>query len=119
MSPTRSQGPVTGTTRVDAVLNVVVSPVDPAKPAAKVVPRDDAAWLLDPLPAAEPASAELDVTTTDGNVTTGKDAATGPTPPTPILHAAAAEAPAARLAKAAARTGDRCMAGAERPTTAS
>ncbi len=47
------------------------------------------------------------------------DAADGPTPLTPTLHAAAADAPAARLANTAARIGDRCMGGAERGTTTS
>ena len=114
MPATRSQGPATGTARVEAVLNVVVNPVNPAIPAAMPVLRNDTAWLLDPLP-----SDELAVTAGEGSRTTCRDAPVGPTPLTPTLHAAAAEAPAARLASTAARTGDRCMAGAERPTTAS
>ena len=59
------------------------------------------------------------ITAVEGNRTAGSDAPGGPTPLTPTLHAAAAEAPAARLASTAARTGDRWMAGAKRPTTAS
>jgi len=90
----------------------VVSSLGAVIPAtARLVLGDEAAWLLDPL--------RLDDVSTearDGMWTNVCDAE-GPTPLTPTLQAAAAEAPAARLASMAARTGDRCMAGAERPTT--
>ena len=99
---------------MDAVVNVVVNPTDPAKPAIRLVLRNEATWLLDPLPLDEGA-----VSAGSGIRTTGKDAPEGPTPVTPRLHAAAAEAPAARLASIAARTGERCMAGAARPTSGS
>lgn|GEM_PF-5777145 len=91
----------------------LVSPSDSATPtlpplgATKV-----AAWLLDPLP-----PDGLAVATADGNPEPVWAGVEGPTPLTPTLHAAAAEAPAAKLANRAARTGDRCMAGADRPTT--
>ena len=108
-------------------MNVVVSPIDLALPAAPLVLRNEAAWLPDPLPLdpkrldAVPLDAfpldELAITAWEGNWTTGRDAPEGPTPPT--LQAAAAAAPAARLASIAARIGDLCIGGAERPTTAS
>jgi hypothetical protein len=113
LSATPGHGPATGTAGSEAVLNVV-NPVDPPIPAATVVLRNDTAWLLDPL-----TTDELTVTPTEGKRTTGRDTPAGATPPTPTLHAAAADAPAARLASIAARTGERCIAGAERPTTAS
>lgn len=99
---------------MEATVNVVVNPIDLGMPAAPLVLRNVADWLLDPL-----SPDELAVTAGEGSRTTCRDAPVGPTPLTPTLHAAAAEAPAARLASNAARTGDRCMAGAERPTTAS
>lgn len=114
MSGKAGRCPASGTAWVDGVVNVVVNPSDPAKPAIRLVLRNEAAWLLEPLPLDEEA-----VSAGSGSRTTGKDAPEGPTPVTPRLHAAAAEAPAARLASIAARTGERCMAGAARPTSAS
>jgi hypothetical protein len=61
----------------------------------------------------------LAITVWEGSWTTDRDVPEGPTPLTPTLQAAAAAAPAARLASIAARTGDRCIGGAERPTTGS
>src|SRR4051812_22695081 len=57
-----------------------------------------------------------------GSRTAGELGAVGaapgpPTPATPRLIAAAADAPAARPASTAARTGDRCRAGAAGSTT--
>ena len=96
-------------------MNAVVSPTDPTIPAtAPLLLRTEAAWLLDQLPLDELATAAG-----EGNRTGDWDAPAGSTPLTPTLHAAAAAAPAARLASSAARTGDRCIAGAERPTTTS
>jgi hypothetical protein len=54
-----------------------------------------------------------------GSGTTVKDAPEGPTPLIPRLQAAAAEAPAAKLAIITARTGEWCIAGAARRTTGS
>lgn len=94
-------------------MNVVASPVTPVSPPTPLpVPSREAAWRSDPLEESAFAAAE-------GNRATGKDAPEGSTPLTPTLHAAAAEAPAAKLANSAARTGERCIAGAARFTTAS
>lgn len=100
-------------------MNVVVSPADPVIAATPLlVTGRETAWPPDPLAGSLPLS-ELAVAAAEDNPATGRDAPEGPTPLTPTLHAAAAEAPATKLASSAARTGDRCMAGAERFTTAS
>ena len=79
-----------------------------------MVLRNAAVWLLDASPIVEPA-----VAAETGTRTTGKDPPGRPMPFTLKLHAAAAEAPATRPANIAARMGERYMAGAERPMTAS
>ncbi len=94
-------------------MKVVVSPAAPVSPATPLpVPSMEAAWRPDPVDESAAAAA-------GGNRATGKDAPEGPTALTPTLHAAAAEAPATKLANSAARTGERCIAGAARFTTAS
>lgn len=84
----------------------------------RLLPRYEDAWSLDPLVGALRLD-ELAAAAGESNRATGKGAPAGPTPLTPTLHAAAAEAPAARLASSAARTGDRCRAGADLPTRVS
>src|SRR6185436_7225003 len=55
---------------------------------------------------------EMAVEAVSGARTTGRGAPGAPTPLTPRLHAAAAEAPAAKLASIIARTGEWCIGGA-------
>ena len=94
--------------------NVVASPIAPATPATWLALRNETAWLLDTSPTAEPA-----VAAAAGKRTTCEDPPEGPSPFTPRLQAAAAEAPATRPASTAARMGDRYIAGAEVFMTAS
>ena len=95
-------------------MNVAVSPVAAATPATWLALRNVAARLLDASPIVEPA-----VAAEAGIRTAGEDPPERPMPFTLRLHAAAAEAPVTRPASIAARMGDRYMAGAERPMTAS